>query len=90
MDELKTALKNTKYGKACGLDNIPGEVKKMDDFNNVLLQLCIAVYFGNSIDKFRQVCILPFLKKGDLGKASNYRGITLTSQNWKNLQFNAT
>ena len=26
MDELKTALQNTKSAKACGLDNIPGEV----------------------------------------------------------------
>ena len=24
-------------------------------------------------------CILPFPKKGDLGSAKNYRGITLTS-----------
>ena len=24
-------------------------------------------------------CILPFLKKGDLGLAKNYRGVTLTS-----------
>ena len=33
----KTVLKNTKYGKACGLDNIPGEVWKIDDFNDILL-----------------------------------------------------
>ena len=45
MDELKIALKNTKYGKACGLDKIPGEVWKMDDFNDIPLQLCNAVYF---------------------------------------------
>ena len=33
----KTVPKNTKYGKACGLDNIPGEVWKIDDFNDILL-----------------------------------------------------
>ena len=43
MDELKKALKNTKYGKVCGLDNIPGEVWKIDDFHDILLQLCNAV-----------------------------------------------
>ena len=79
MDELKAALQNTKSAKACGLDNIPGEVWKLDDFNDILLQLCNAVYNGNPIDKWRQGCLLPFPKKGDLGVASNYRGITLTS-----------
>ena len=52
MDKLKTPLKNTKYGEACGSDNIPGKVRKMDDFNDILLQLRIAVYFGSPIDKF--------------------------------------
>ena len=79
MDELKAALQNTKSAKACGLDNIPGEVWKLDDFNGILLQLCNAVYNGNPRDKCRQGCILPFPKKGDLGVASNYCGITLTS-----------
>ena len=79
MDELKTALQNTKSAKACGLDNIPGEVWKLDDFNDILLQLCNAVYNDSPIDKWRQDCILPFPKKGDLGVASNYHEITLTS-----------
>ena len=26
MNEFKTVLKNTKYGKVCGLVNIPGEL----------------------------------------------------------------
>ena len=79
MDELKAVLQNTKSAKACGLHNIPGEVWKLDDFNDILLQLCNAVYNGNQIDKWRKGCILPFPKKGDLGVASDYRGITLTS-----------
>ena len=37
MVALRTALKNTKYGKACGFDNIAGEVWKIDDFNDILL-----------------------------------------------------
>ena len=79
MDELKAALQNTKSARACGLDNIPGEVWKLDDFSDILLQLCNAVYNGNPIDKWRQGCILPVPKKGDLGVAWNYRGINLTS-----------
>ena len=79
LDELNIVLKNTKNKKACGLDNIPAEVWKLGNFNDTLLSLCNAVYHGNPIDKWREGCILPFPKKGDLGIASNYRGITLTS-----------
>ena len=31
------------------------------------------------MDRWTKGCILPFSKKGDLGLAQNYRGITLTS-----------
>jgi len=72
-------LRNTKNNKASGLDNIPAEVWKLENFNDILLSLCNAAYRGNPIDKWREGCILPFPKKGDLGTPSNYRGITLTS-----------
>ena len=39
----------------------------------------LHVYVGSPIDKWRQGCLLPFPKKGDLGNTANYRGITLTS-----------
>ena len=35
--------------------------------------------YQNPIDRWMKGCILPFPKKGDLGLAKNYRGITLTS-----------
>ena len=37
------------------------------------------LYIQNTIDRWKNGCILPFFKKGDLGIAKNYRGITLTS-----------
>ena len=37
------------------------------------------LYDGKPIHKWTENCVLPFPKKGDLGLASNYRGITLTS-----------
>ena len=40
---------------------------------------CNAVYNQNLIDRWMKGCILPFPKKGDLGLAKNYRGMTLTS-----------
>ena len=48
-------------------------------FNDILLRHCNAVYNQNTIDRWMKGCILPFLKKGDLGLAKNFRGITLTS-----------
>ncbi len=48
-------------------------------FDDILLQHCNAVYNQNPIDRWMKGCILPFPKKGDLGLAKNYRGITLTS-----------
>ena len=59
MDNFKTVPKNTKYGKAFGLDNIPGE-----------LQLCNVVYFRSLIDKWRKGCALLFTKKEILAKLS--------------------
>ena len=65
--------------KAAGLDDIPPEVWKSGEFNDILLQLCNEVYDQNAIDKWTEGCILPFPKKGDLGITQNYRGITLTA-----------
>ena len=39
-----------------------------------LIYLCF-----NIIERWTKSCILPFLKKGDLGITKNYRGITLNS-----------
>ena len=52
---------------------------KTRQFDDILLRHCNAVYNQNPIDRWTKGCILPFLKKGDLGLAKNYRGITLTS-----------
>ena len=65
--------------KTAGLDEIPPEVWKTRQFDNILLRHCNAVYNQNPIDRWMKGCILPFLKKGDLRLAKNYRGITLTS-----------
>ena len=43
------------------------------------VQHCNAVYNQHPIDRWMKGCILPFPKRGDLGLAKNYRGITFTS-----------
>jgi len=68
-----------KNKKAAGLDEIPPELWKTRKFDAHLLDFCNAVYESHEIEAWREGCILPFPKKGDLSIPSNYRGITLTS-----------
>ena len=78
-EELDSVLRKIKNRKAAGLDEIPPEVWKTRQFDDILLRHCNAVYNQNPIDRWMKGCILPFPKKCDLGLAKNYRGITLTS-----------
>ena len=78
-EELDSVLRKIKNRKAAGLYEIPPEVWKTRQFDDILLRHCNAVYNQNPIDIWMKGCILPFPKKGDLGLAKNYRGITLTS-----------
>ena len=78
-EELDSVLKKIKNRKAAGLDEIPPEVWKTRQFDDILLRQCNAVYSQNRIERWMKGCINPFPKKGNLGLARNYRGITLTS-----------
>ena len=71
-EELDSVLRKIKNRKAAGLDEIPPEVWKTRQFDDILLQQCNAVYNQNTIDRWMKGCILPFPKKGDLGLAKNY------------------
>ena len=44
MEELLKVVKSIKYGKACGLDEIPVEVWKLKEFHEILLECCNSVY----------------------------------------------
>ena len=79
LEELDSVLVKIKNRKASGLDEIPPDIWKTRQFNDILLWHCNAVYNQNPIDRWMKGCILPFPKKDDLGLAKNYRGITLTS-----------
>ena len=78
-EELDLVLRKMKNRKATGLDEIPQEVWKTRQFDDILLRHCNAVYNQNTIDRWMKGCIHRFPKRGDLGLAKNYRGITLTS-----------
>ena len=78
-EELDSVLRKIKNRKAAGLDEIPPEVWKTRQFDDILFRRCNAVYNQNPIDRWMKGCILPFHKKGGLGLSQNCRGITLTS-----------
>ena len=78
-EELDSLLRKIENRKAAGPDEITPEVWKTRQFDNMQLQHCNAVYNQNPIDRRIKEYIFPFHKKGDLGLAKNYRGITRTS-----------
>ena len=65
-EELDSVLKKIKNRKAAGLDEIPPEVWKTRQLNDILLQQCNAVYSQNRIERWMKGCILPFPKKATL------------------------
>ena len=79
MQELESVLRKIKNRKAAGLDEIPPEVWKTREFDDILLRHCNAVYNQNATDRWTKGCILPFPKKADLRIVKNYWGIILIS-----------
>ena len=63
-EELELVLRKIKNRKAAGLDEIPPEIWKTRQFDDILLRHCNAVYNQNPIDRWMKACILPFPKKG--------------------------
>ena len=75
-EELNSVLRKIKNRKAAGLDEIPPEVWKTREFNNILLRHSNTKYNQNTIDRWTKGYIFPFPKKDDLRIAKNYRSIT--------------
>ena len=79
-EKLDSVLRKIKNKKAAGLDEIPPELCKTREFDDIVLRHCNAVYNQNTIDRWTKRCILLFPIKGDLRLAKNYQGISLTSK----------
>ena len=63
-EELDSVLRKIKNREAAGLDEIPPEVWKTRQFDDILLRHCNAVYNQKPIDRWMKGCVLPFPKKG--------------------------
>ena len=68
-EKLDSVFRKIKNRKAAGFDEIPPEVWKTRQFDDILLRHCNAIYNQNPIDRWMKGCILSFPKKGDLGLA---------------------
>ena len=78
--ELQKAIDQLKNGKSCGADQIPGEVIKYCNINDIILHFCNAVFnTGQRPELWDITNITPIPKSGDLSNPENYRGISLTS-----------
>jgi hypothetical protein len=79
-EELKVAIDQLKNGKSCGADEIPGEVIKYCNINDIILHFCnTALHTGQRPELWNITNITPIPKSGDLSNPENYRGISLTS-----------
>ena len=63
-EELDSVLRKIKNRKAAGMDEIPPEVWKTNQFDDILLRHYNAVYNQNPIDRWMKGCIDPSLKRG--------------------------
>ena len=63
-EELNSVLRKIKNRKAAGLDEIPPEVWKTRQFDDILLRHCNAVYNQNPIHRWMKGCIPASLKRG--------------------------
>ncbi|KAL5265022.1 hypothetical protein ACHWQZ_G005950 [Mnemiopsis leidyi] len=79
-EELLKAQQSIKEGKAFREDSIAPDIPKRVGLNDLILRFCNRVLDdGSAPDQWRQLNIVPLLKKGNLTKVDNYRGIVLTS-----------
>ena len=80
MDELQKAKAKITLGKASGPDNIPPEVIKLCDIDQILLDFANDLLINKQKPSQWSISdIIPVPKKGDLSKGGNYRGISLNA-----------
>ena len=79
-EEYEEAKASLVEGKSCGEDNIPPEVLKRCDLDDIVLGFCNDAFLkGKKPDQWSILNIVPIPKTGDLSSGSNYRGISLSS-----------
>ena len=79
MKEYLKVKSSLKLGKSSGPDNIPPEVFRKCEVDDIVLEICnLALTKNNKPDQWSLSNIIPVPKSGNLSKTDNYRGISLT------------
>ena len=81
-EEVETAIRSLKCGKAAGVDNIPAELLKNggEIVIDVLTTICNQIWkTGKWPTSWTQSLIITLPKKGNLQQCQNYRTISLIS-----------
>ena len=79
LDEYQMVKNKLKRGKGAGPDDIPSEVLKYCDIDDLILEMCNrALLSGEKPSQWTRSNIVPIPKSGSLSNPSNYRGISLS------------
>ena len=77
--EYQRVKASLKRGKGIGPDEIPSEVFKYCEVDDIVIALCNrALMSGEKPDQWTRSNIIPIPKSGNLSNPSNYRGISLS------------
>ena len=80
IEELDSAVKALRTGRATGLDQVTAESLKLPELREELLEVLNAVYASGRVsEEWHLSALIPIPKKGDLSMRTNYRDIALMS-----------
>ena len=80
IDELRSAIKSLKSGKASSKDMISNELlKNLDSDHQELLLYLFNSCFNNGVYPWRESIITPLHKKGNKSDPDNYRAVAVSS-----------
>ena len=78
-EEYEKVKKSLVEGKQFGPDEIPPEVWKRCDLDDIMLGYANGLLVGEKPDQWSENNLLPIPKDGDLSDTNNYRGIALSA-----------
>ena len=80
IEELDSAVKALRTGRAPGLDQVTAESLKLPELREELLEVLNAVYASGTVsEEWHLSALIPIPKKSDLSMQTNYRDIALMS-----------